>query len=982
MDRTSPRQRLSGAATRRSALGVALVLCAGVAALAGTWGVPLTKGFKKAAITPAGDTDSFAVQVATGQTLSVRLTLIRGSLLEPVLTILGPDGNEVPALVQPKRKGIAATLEDVRLTGLYEVVVSGQGPTTGRYSVSTKVKGSRNVSQKGVSIAAREEFVVPFAAAGGATVRFSVRRADPPPTFLRLEDPLGGVVPVPGDALTSRSRSLRGRKITLPDALPFGTFRLVLKGTASDVEGARIKLTTSGPNVRRQRGALPDLEPAITAVVPGEVGIGTPLTVLGTGFTAEKKTPLRLFLGGLELLDAVLEGSGRVTATVPSGVTGRLDVALLNGDGHAPILRDAVLVVPPPIALSITPRRGPAAGGTIVTILGRGFRPTAAVTLAGIPFPENTDVLDDGRIEFTTPPFVQGLQDVAVRDTTGLLGALDDRFEFVPAPAVDAIRPALVPHRASERITIIGRSFSVETVVSVDGTPLDDVTLESGERLAVTLPELAVGPHDLDVRGPFGGGRLLEDGLHAFEFTLGTSLPGAQALLPDTLALGDYDQDGDLDVFLASQGGASRSATSLLTVLRNDGGGSFTDVTASVVPDVIDDDWRAVAIGVGDVAGSGSAAAPDGWPDLVLASLDEDALPDGRSRIRILANQAFPDGSRKFSDRTSTLMAAPTQADDWKTEDIWVGDLDGDGGVADIVATHDAIETFESPLSPFFVYYESGTRVFSFAASSARFAWQPARLPRLIGTRTAVPNLPTCGQGDCQDDFNPFRGRSLALADLDQDGRMDLAVTSPSQLVVLGVNASSTQIGRNVHPNGQLPRFDDLTSLLPTSVNPLAGDIVLFGDLTGDPLPDLAVISRSATAGSPALQLVENRGTGANWILRTSNLIPDPAGEERRQAHDAVLADVDGDRDLDIVLLTDASPDGGRALRILRNEGAAGFTTVLTPLLPPGTTGDDLDGTSLAVGDLDDDGGLGIVIGRPTDSGSGDQTRIVRRQTD
>jgi VCBS repeat protein/FG-GAP repeat protein len=249
----------------------------------------------------------------------------------------------------------------------------------------------------------------------------------------------------------------------------------------------------------------------------------------------------------------------------------------------------------------------------------------------------------------------------------------------------------------------------------------------------------------------------------------------------------------------------------------------------------------------------------------------------------------------------------------------------------------------------------------------------------VIGSRLPVVGLPTCAQGECDDTFNPFRGTSVAVADLDDDGRLDLAVTTPTAVVVNAVTSSSTMLGHNVHPVGEQAHFNDLTGALPSSLDTLPGDIVLLGDVVGGPAPDLVVVSRSAGPGASAVQVVENLGVGTTWRIRTTETLPQPGGDERLQAHDATLADVDGDGDLDIVLLTDASPGGGRALRILRNRGAAGFSTELIPLLPETTSADALDGASLAVGDLDGDGGLGIVIGRTTDSASGGQTRIILR---
>jgi hypothetical protein len=283
------------------------------------------------------------------------------------------------------------------------------------------------------------------------------------------------------------------------------------------------------------------------------------------------------------------------------------------------------------------------------------------------------------------------------------------------------------------------------------------------------------------------------------------------------------------------------------------------------------------------------------------------------------------------------------------------------------------------------VFHEPGTRVFGYSATSARFKRQGLRLTGAVGTRTPVPGLPTCPGDECADDFVPFRGVSLAVADLDLDGRKDLAVVTPQAIAVRGVTASSTQLARNVHPANDVAHFVDLSNVLPTSLTALRGDVVLLGDVTGDPLPDLVVVSRASAVGVSAVEILENRGLTATWARRTASLIPATSGDEHWHAHAAALADMDGDGDLDIVLLTDVAPGmgaiGGRALRILRNQGVAGFSFALTTLLPDPLAGDALAGNCMAIGDLDRDGGLAVVLGReapaPGDSGA----RVVLRVT-
>ncbi|MGQ9662847.1 MAG: FG-GAP repeat domain-containing protein, partial [Kiritimatiellia bacterium] len=86
------------------------------------------------------------------------------------------------------------------------------------------------------------------------------------------------------------------------------------------------------------------------------------------------------------------------------------------------------------------------------------------------------------------------------------------------------------------------------------------------------------GDLDLALAGDTGAGRITRiyrnDGGGVFtDVTAG--LPGVSAC---SLAWGDYDNDGDLDLALAGDTGAGR----ITRIYRNDGGGVFTDVTAGL----------------------------------------------------------------------------------------------------------------------------------------------------------------------------------------------------------------------------------------------------------------------------------------------------------------------------------------------------------------------------------------------------------------
>jgi hypothetical protein len=951
--------------------------------------VPLGKRAIQADIAASGDVDSYLIEAHAGARLDVKLSVKRTSPLRVDAELIGPDGGSVDAPFESTGSKLRLRRFDVPESGRYELRVSGRDGTSGAYSVSAKVKGSASVGLKGLEIGARDERAFPFAAGGGARLGFTVRSKPAAATFARIESPSGEIVPVPAGSVRANAAGvLKGKKIELPASGAFGTWRLVVRADAGALDGVRVKIAATGGRLPAVRGRLPAIEPTIAAVAPREAGPGTEVRVSGLGFVEAKRRPVRVFFDGRESTDVVLESETAVRASLPDGLSGTVDVAILTGDGHAAVLHEGVLAVPPPRVTSFAPDSGPADGGTPVEIRGSGFRPETAVTVAGTAFSGNTEFVSESLIRFTTPAFAGGPQTLGVRDPTGQEALASTTFEFVPAPFVREVLPPLVPRLGGEELLLRGGAFTEQQSVTIGGSDPLPIGLEGTTGLRIDLPELDVGLYDIVIRDPLGQESRTVDGVGVFTFAAGPAHDGAGGPPPSDVALLDYDDDGDLDVFLVSSGDGSLAAESLLRVLRNDGDDGYTDVTGDVVPDVEDDDWRGETIAFGDVAADVGQTPPDGWPDLVIGSLDDAVLPATRSRVRVLANRRGRDGERVFVDRTDVVMAAPSQYDAWRAEDLWIGDLDGDGGVPDIVATHDETPEGISPLPPYYVYYLSGTRVFSFATPQGggygRFAWQSRRMPHVIGTQMPTPGFPLCVAGACRGTYAPLRGRSLAVADLNDDGRRDIVVASPGVVTVNGGTVTSTQVAENVNVQG-LDLMVDRGTSLSHAIAPLRGDIVLTGDVIGDGREDLVVVRGPSTGTGLAVDIVENRGFAAVWPVRTRALLPDADDDERLQADAAELADVDGDGDLDLVLLVVSAPTGGATatglgLRVLRNRGEDGFTRELEELIP-GTVEEIWNGTVLATGALSP-GVFGMVIGRPAAGGDDTVLRTLVRTTE
>jgi len=153
--------------------------------------------------------------------------------------------------------------------------------------------------------------------------------------------------------------------------------------------------------------ASKDSQPTITAVTPdhGSVTGGTQVMLTGTNFGSPGEFGTTLVLvGGHVATDVNVVSDTQLSFKAPAGdLEGEVvEITVSNGNGFG--TKDAAFTFNyKPVILSITPTIGKGAGGTMVTITGRGFMTgdTPTVTLAG-GTATNVTVVDDRTITATS----------------------------------------------------------------------------------------------------------------------------------------------------------------------------------------------------------------------------------------------------------------------------------------------------------------------------------------------------------------------------------------------------------------------------------------------------------------------------------------------------------------------------------------------------------------------------------------------------
>jgi hypothetical protein len=237
---------------------------------------------------------------------------------------------------------------------------------------------------------------------------------------------------------------------------------------------------TAGPFVYVGAG----IEAGGISPAAGPTNGGTSITITGNGFTGVTAVDI----GGNPAATFNVDSSTQISATTPAGSPGPAPVVVTTGTGNTnpePFTYDAVPTI---TTGGITPARGPAAGGTPVTIGGSGFTPDATVDFGSTPA---TDVTVDSstNITATTPAGAAGASAVTVTTPGGTSAPQTFTYDAVPViTPTGGLSPATGPAAGGTPVTVTGSGFTPDATVDFGSTPATDVIVVSPTDLTATSP--------------------------------------------------------------------------------------------------------------------------------------------------------------------------------------------------------------------------------------------------------------------------------------------------------------------------------------------------------------------------------------------------------------------------------------------------------------------------------------------------------------
>jgi hypothetical protein len=318
-----------------------------------------------------------------------------------------------------------------------------------------------------------------------------------PPTitgFSPASGPVGTVVTISGSgfdgatAVTLNGTSLTGITVVSDEQI-----------TATVPEGASSgQISVVGPiGTGTSTGSFSVIPPpTISGFSPASGGIGTEVTIGGTGLTWVTSVTLN----GTDMTGLTVISDEQISATVPAGASsGQISVITPGGTATS---TGSFSVIPPPTIGGFSPGSGPA--GTEVTIDGTGFAGATDVRFGTTSVGAgNFTVLTDEQITATVP--AGAITAPISVDAPGGTATSSGSFSVIQPPTITGFSPASGP--VGTEVTINGSGFDGATAVRFGTTNVGagSFTVVSDTQITATVPAGAItAPISIDAPGGTG----------------------------------------------------------------------------------------------------------------------------------------------------------------------------------------------------------------------------------------------------------------------------------------------------------------------------------------------------------------------------------------------------------------------------------------------------------------------------------------------
>ena len=396
---------------------------------------------------------------------------------------------------------------------IVESITPTQGPTAGGTSVKIKGKGFVSpVTVKiggaatAVAVVSEEEVTATTPATAAGTQEVVVTDAGGSstlgPSYTYVAVPIvESVTPTQGPTAGGTAVKIKGKGFVSPATVKIGSSATsvtvvseteITATTAANAAGAQeVVVTDAGGSSTLGPSYTYVAVPIVESITPtqGPTAGGTSVKIKGKGFVS----PATVKIGSSATSVAVVSET-EITATTAANAAGAQEVIVSDAGGSSTAGPSYTYVAPPSVE-SITPTQGPTAGGTSVTIKGKGFLAGSTVTIGAAA--TSVAVVSETEITAKTTANPAGPQEVIVTDVGGSSTA-GPSYTYVAPPSVESITPTQGPTTGGTTVAIKGKGFLAGSTVTIGGAATVEAVVSETEITAKTTTNPA-GPQEVIV---------------------------------------------------------------------------------------------------------------------------------------------------------------------------------------------------------------------------------------------------------------------------------------------------------------------------------------------------------------------------------------------------------------------------------------------------------------------------------------------------
>ncbi len=289
----------------------------------------------------------------------------------------------------------------------------------------------------------------------------------------------------------------------------------------------------------------------LSSVTPAEGPLagGNEVMLKGDGFTPE----LQILFGQVSAAEFTFDSPEQIRVKVPRGAAlDAVDITVFSKNGVG-VLRRAYRYQEDLRVSAVAPLTGPVAGGTNITLSGKGFTGATGVTIGGVPA-TNVTVVSDTQLTATTPAGTAAGAFPVTVTTPRESWTVRDGFSYVSGGgfAVYGVFPHVGAQTGGNTVTLTGEGLDAGGLIVTFGGVAATVVAANEHTARVTVPA-RTGGRKVDVSATAGTQTSTRAGAYTYRLELESISPNRGPQLGGTVvSVVGVALPNDAEVFLGS----------------------------------------------------------------------------------------------------------------------------------------------------------------------------------------------------------------------------------------------------------------------------------------------------------------------------------------------------------------------------------------------------------------------------------------------